>query len=118
MLLSCGSAGLAPAPFVLRARANKRRQFAAQADRTAAPCVLNCPASPPSCSPLQVLESDGANVKALYRRAQAWLATADFVEAEQDIRAGLAEVRTTPCMARRVLWLGRWPAAPTQPCIL
>lgn len=36
---------------------------------------------------------DSSNVKALYRRAQAWMATADFVEAELDIRAGLAQVR-------------------------
>ena len=35
---------------------------------------------------------DSSNVKALYRRAQAWMATADFVEAELDIRAGLAQV--------------------------
>lgn len=40
----------------------------------------------------QVLEADGSNPKALYRRAQAWLATADFTEAELDIRRGLAEV--------------------------
>ena len=39
-----------------------------------------------------MLESDPSNAKALYRRAQSWLATADYVEAEQDIRAGLAEV--------------------------
>lgn len=41
----------------------------------------------------QVLEVDSSNAKALYRRAQAWMATADFVEAELDIRAGLAQVR-------------------------
>jgi len=35
---------------------------------------------------------DSSNAKALYRRAQAWMATADFVEAELDIRAGLAQV--------------------------
>jgi hypothetical protein len=41
----------------------------------------------------QVLEVDSSNAKALYRRAQAWMATGDFVEAELDIRAGLAQVR-------------------------
>lgn len=41
----------------------------------------------------QALEADPSNLKALYRRAQAWLATADFVEAELDIRRGLAGVR-------------------------
>jgi hypothetical protein len=39
-----------------------------------------------------VLEGDSGNLKALYRRAQAYLATADFVEAELDIKRGLAEV--------------------------
>ena len=47
------------------------------------------PSQPPS---KQVLEADSGNAKALYRRAQAWLATEDWVEAELDIRAGLAEV--------------------------
>lgn len=36
---------------------------------------------------------EGGNAKALYRRAQAWLATGDFLEAELDIKAGLVEVR-------------------------
>ncbi|KAL4419972.1 hypothetical protein ABPG75_007070 [Micractinium tetrahymenae] len=39
----------------------------------------------------KVLEHDGGNLKALYRRAQAFMATADYVEAEQDIRKGLIE---------------------------
>ncbi|KAL4420120.1 hypothetical protein ABPG77_000291 [Micractinium sp. CCAP 211/92] len=39
----------------------------------------------------KVLERDGGNLKALYRRAQAYLATADYLEAEQDIRKGLFE---------------------------
>jgi FK506-binding protein 4/5 len=39
---------------------------------------------------LQVLEKDGQNIKALYRRAQAYLKRQDFVEAEQDIKAALA----------------------------
>ncbi|KAL4857094.1 Peptidyl-prolyl cis-trans isomerase [Chlorella vulgaris] len=39
----------------------------------------------------KVLEGDSGNLKALYRRAQAYLATADFVEAELDIKRGLAE---------------------------
>ncbi len=39
-----------------------------------------------------MLERDGGNLKALYRRAQAYLATADYLEAEQDIRKGLFEV--------------------------
>ncbi|PSC75187.1 peptidyl-prolyl cis-trans isomerase FKBP62-like [Micractinium conductrix] len=56
----------------------------------------------------KVLESDGANVKALYRRAQAWLATADFVEAEQDIRAGLAE---DPNSTDFKLLLKKWKSA-------
>lgn len=38
---------------------------------------------------LQVLEKDSQNVKALYRRAQAYLARQDLVEAEQDIKAAL-----------------------------
>lgn len=50
--------------------------------------------------PLQVLERDGGNLKALYRRAQAYMATADYVEAEQDIRKGLIEVRSCGHPAR------------------
>ena len=38
---------------------------------------------------LQVLETEPGNVKALYRRAQGYLAEQDFVEAELDIRAAL-----------------------------
>eukprot|EP00884_Botryococcus_braunii_P020782 jgi/Botrbrau1/7388/Bobra.0316s0031.2 len=37
----------------------------------------------------KVLEKDSQNVKALYRRAQAYLGRQDFVEAEQDIKAAL-----------------------------
>ena len=40
--------------------------------------------------PVQVLDHDGSNVKALYRRAQAHLALQDVVEAEADIKAALA----------------------------
>jgi hypothetical protein len=40
-----------------------------------------------------VLDIDGSNLKALYRRAQAHLGSLDFAEAELDIRRGLAEVR-------------------------
>jgi tetratricopeptide (TPR) repeat protein len=39
----------------------------------------------------KVLEKDGSNVKALYRRAQAYLALADYVECETDIKRALAE---------------------------
>ena len=39
----------------------------------------------------KVLENDGLNAKALYRRAQARLALQDFVEAERDARVALAE---------------------------
>lgn len=39
----------------------------------------------------KVLEKDGLNAKALYRRAQARLALQDFVEAERDARVALAE---------------------------
>lgn len=39
----------------------------------------------------KVLEHDGGNLKALYRRAQAWMETKDFVEAEMDIKKGLVE---------------------------
>ena len=35
---------------------------------------------------VQVLESDASNSKALYRRAQAYLASQEYVEAEQVIR--------------------------------
>lgn len=37
----------------------------------------------------QVLEAESGNLKALYRRAQAYLASGDFVEAEMDIKQGL-----------------------------
>lgn len=37
----------------------------------------------------EVLVHDSLNLKALYRRAQAFVGTAEFVEAEQDIKAGL-----------------------------
>lgn len=47
-----------------------------------------------------MLERDGGNLKALYRRAQAYMATADYVEAEQDIRKGLIEVRSCGHPAR------------------
>ena len=39
----------------------------------------------------KVLDKDGLNVKALYRRAQARLGTQDFVEAERDIRTALGQ---------------------------
>ena len=39
----------------------------------------------------KVLERDGLNAKALYRRAQARLALQDFVEAERDARVALAQ---------------------------
>ena len=39
----------------------------------------------------KVLERDGLNVKALFRRAQARLALQEFVEAERDARVALAE---------------------------
>lgn len=35
---------------------------------------------------MKVLELDSSNVKALYRRCQAFMYTSDFVEAEQDIK--------------------------------
>ncbi|KAG7673991.1 hypothetical protein Ndes2526B_g02530 [Nannochloris sp. 'desiccata'] len=37
----------------------------------------------------KVLEADSNNMKALYRRAQAYIASADWVEAGQDIKKGL-----------------------------
>lgn len=39
-----------------------------------------------------VLDHDSFNLKALFRRAQAYLGTFDFVEAEQDIKKGLGVV--------------------------
>jgi FK506-binding protein 4/5 len=39
--------------------------------------------------PMQVLELDPCNIKALYRRAQARIGTGDLLEAELDIKAGL-----------------------------
>jgi tetratricopeptide (TPR) repeat protein len=39
----------------------------------------------------KVLEDDGFNLKALYRRAQAYMATSDFLEAEMDLRKGLGQ---------------------------
>ena len=44
----------------------------------------------------KVLEKDGLNAKALYRRAQARLALQDFVEAERDARVALAEDAAAP----------------------
>lgn len=38
----------------------------------------------------KVLEVDGSNIKALYRRASAYLSAQDFLEAELDIKRGLA----------------------------
>ena len=38
---------------------------------------------------LQVLETDATNVKALFRRAQAWMGSQDYLEAEQDIKQAL-----------------------------
>ncbi|PRW33606.1 peptidyl-prolyl cis-trans isomerase FKBP62-like isoform A [Chlorella sorokiniana] len=55
----------------------------------------------------KVLEVDSSNAKALYRRAQAWMATGDFVEAELDIRAGLAQ---EPESTDFKLLLKRWKA--------
>lgn len=39
----------------------------------------------------EVLLSDPANVKALYRRAQALMGSADLIEAERDVKAGLGQ---------------------------
>ena len=39
----------------------------------------------------QVLEKDGGNVKALYRRAQGHLALGDYVETETDLKRALLE---------------------------
>ena len=36
---------------------------------------------------LQVLKQDASNVKALYRRAQAYLTLGDYIEAQQDVKA-------------------------------
>ena len=36
-----------------------------------------------------MLELDSFHIKALYRRAQCYLSSGDFLEAEQDIKAGL-----------------------------
>lgn len=36
-----------------------------------------------------MLESDPSNIKALFRRAQAHMGKGDYVEAEQDVKAGL-----------------------------
>ena len=41
-----------------------------------------------SCAP-QVLEVDPTNVKALYRRAQSYIGTLDYLEAELDLKRGL-----------------------------
>ena len=38
----------------------------------------------------QVLDKNGSNVKARFRRAQALMGTQDYVEAEEDIKAALA----------------------------
>ena len=46
-------------------------------------------AHPPPPPPAQVLSSNPFHLKALYRRAQSWLATADWVECEQDVKAAL-----------------------------
>jgi len=37
----------------------------------------------------KVLSAEPSNLKALYRRAQAWVGTSDWVEAEQDVKGGL-----------------------------
>ena len=38
---------------------------------------------------VQVLEKDPSNVKALFRRAQAYAATQDFIEARQDLELAI-----------------------------
>ena len=40
---------------------------------------------------MQVLEKDGGNVKALYRRAQGHLGVGDYVECEVDVKRALLE---------------------------
>ena len=42
--------------------------------------------------PVQVLEGDASNVKALYRRAQAQLALGYIIEAQMDVKAVLLQV--------------------------
>lgn len=54
------------------------RDFSHSARLVVSPAQLFCL----QCSFAQVLDKDGANVKALYRRAQAYLALSEFVEAE------------------------------------
>ena len=61
-----------------------------------------------------MLQRDGANVKALYRAAQAHLALEDFPEAEAAIRKGLAEERSNGSL-RALLKEYRQKARPPPP---
>ena len=46
---------------------------------------------------MQVLEKDPGNVKALFRRAQAYMLTQDYIEAKQDLDLALRPEPTNRC---------------------
>jgi len=46
---------------------------------------------------MQVLEKDPGNVKALFRRAQAYMLTQDYIEAKQDLDLALRAEPTNRC---------------------
>ncbi len=48
------------------------------------------------CPGWQVLEKEPSHCKALYRRAQAYLAQSDYIEAEQDIKKALQAEPANP----------------------
>jgi len=51
---------------------------------------------------LQVLEVDSKNVKALYRRAQAYIETADLDQAESDLKKALEIDPSNRCVKSSV----------------
>ena len=69
-------------------RASKALKFSCDLNLAAAHLKVGRPVDARRAAD-KILDADSSNLKALYRRAQAYMATSDWVEAERDVRLGL-----------------------------